>query len=1137
MMEGDARCRLVALFCYILCLHSLAIFFFTSGFLLTRTELPEFSTCSDIAKSPCFGETMDFSGTVSSEKVTGNCDDIVGDKAFCSQNGTIPEPTGGGGSEDKLSKECWTKPAIKRAVIIIIDALRFDFVAPSSSFPGESQPWMDKLQVLQQLSREENCSARIFKFVADPPTTTLQRLKGLTTGGLPTFVDIGHSFGAPAIVEDNLINQLVRAGKKVRMMGDDTWMKLFPSHFSVAHPFDSFNVKDLHTVDDGVIREIFPALLETDWNVLIGHFLGVDHVGHIFGVESPLMVEKLEQYNRVIEEIVAVLKNQSGPGGLHEDTMLLVLGDHGQTLNGDHGGGTSEEVETALFALSMRESPGRLPLDLQSSTCTISTEVKAGRSQCITTFPQLDFASTMAALLGVPFPFGSVGRVNTELYALAASTWPLPSEVGHLSEALVPVWLERFNHVLCMNSWQVKRYLDAYTASSIRGFPSAEFAHVQSLYDKAQTSPHFLHTDHPRLKRNDSGSDLSKFNEYSSETVTRLIDSIQSNLVYLLAAADLARTQWTQFEDEWMVIGLILLVTSMVIHGVALSRAMRLTQRILLSEDRDSEVQNRLHELFPLRRMLLACGGVAVTAGVIWGLQMTIRWLKSPLAAAISHGQTNIIITALILIASVVAYVMPIYGVGQVQSDQSVLGRGQTIGTSSQDQWTCVKSYMAVLSVGLHACGLLSNSYILSEGQVVCFLLATSGILYLRQAIQSGCKVPQAILFLILNAGMASVGLFEIFKDPATIASSSLIDDYVPASYSLQQFVTLACAALITTVLPLFSLARLILRRARTILRLQSLYWATAVTIPLAYSLLVIHWFTMDLVSSMVVEIPQSVKEFSRLLCPQLVYLVSLMLLIFTIISMTLNARGNVSTSYRDHLVEGIVSMLAGISGTIILLLGRKGPTIVLLAVLEVWCLLDLQGVEDLNQRKKEADKGLDHQDEHLNGRSLGSYFGAAVDWNLVAVQLFFCTGHRCTFDGLHYTAAFVGFDEFYFYRQGALLAADTFGSSHILPVIGLPLLVTAAAVAQSNPSFSDGSFFSLEVAKVYLCYGLVRTILTAVTTVCVTLQRRHLMVWGLFAPKYVFDALGLLVIDGFIVIAAIFYFSLFSRKARLKMQ
>lgn len=33
-------------------------------------------------------------------------------------------------------------------------------------------------------------------------------LQGLTTGGLPTFIDVGNSFGAPAIVEDNLIHQV-----------------------------------------------------------------------------------------------------------------------------------------------------------------------------------------------------------------------------------------------------------------------------------------------------------------------------------------------------------------------------------------------------------------------------------------------------------------------------------------------------------------------------------------------------------------------------------------------------------------------------------------------------------------------------------------------------------------------------------------------------------------------------------------------------------------------------------------------------------------------------------------------------------------------------------------------------------------
>lgn len=41
-----------------------------------------------------------------------------------------------------------------------------------------------------------------------------------------------------------------------------------------------------------------------------------------------------------------MLKNLSRPGGLHENTYLIVMGDHGQTLNGDHGGGTAEEVRT-----------------------------------------------------------------------------------------------------------------------------------------------------------------------------------------------------------------------------------------------------------------------------------------------------------------------------------------------------------------------------------------------------------------------------------------------------------------------------------------------------------------------------------------------------------------------------------------------------------------------------------------------------------------------------------------------------------------------------------------------------------------------------------------------------------------------
>jgi len=44
--------------------------------------------------------------------------------------------------------------------------------------------------------------------VADPPTVTMQRLKGLTTGGLPTFADISGSFGGASIDEDSWVEQL-----------------------------------------------------------------------------------------------------------------------------------------------------------------------------------------------------------------------------------------------------------------------------------------------------------------------------------------------------------------------------------------------------------------------------------------------------------------------------------------------------------------------------------------------------------------------------------------------------------------------------------------------------------------------------------------------------------------------------------------------------------------------------------------------------------------------------------------------------------------------------------------------------------------------------------------------------------------
>jgi len=58
-----------------------------------------------------------------------------------------------------------------------------------------------------------------------------------------------------------------------------------------------------------------------------------------------------------LQGVIDTLRSLSKPGGTHENTLLLVMGDHGQTLNGDHGGGTAEEVICLVFCCKVYENP------------------------------------------------------------------------------------------------------------------------------------------------------------------------------------------------------------------------------------------------------------------------------------------------------------------------------------------------------------------------------------------------------------------------------------------------------------------------------------------------------------------------------------------------------------------------------------------------------------------------------------------------------------------------------------------------------------------------------------------------------------------------------------------------------------
>lgn len=98
-------------------------------------------------------------------------------------------------------------PTHKKALIIIIDSLRFDFIAPGP-FPDYSPYHHSILTLPSLLTASQPQHSLIFNSYPDPPTTTLQRIKGLTTGSLPTFVDVGSNFGGSEIEEDTWIGQV-----------------------------------------------------------------------------------------------------------------------------------------------------------------------------------------------------------------------------------------------------------------------------------------------------------------------------------------------------------------------------------------------------------------------------------------------------------------------------------------------------------------------------------------------------------------------------------------------------------------------------------------------------------------------------------------------------------------------------------------------------------------------------------------------------------------------------------------------------------------------------------------------------------------------------------------------------------------
>lgn len=574
----------------------------------------------------------------------------------------------------------------------------------------------------------------------------------------------------------------------------------------------------------------------------------------------------------------------------------------------------------------------------------------------------------------------SIGRVSPYLYSLVGGTWDLENShirTGH-DQPDIEEWMMNYANVLCVNSWQIKRYVDLYSASSVIGFSSEDLLRVRDVYAKA--AENWMHVG----SRNVSLPDLEEqIHLYSS---------------FMASVAELARSKWTEFNLTLMGVGFAVMLVSLFVHFFS-----------------------------------------------IWRLEKL---------SSVYFG-------------------------------------------SHKNSWVSAGFICACSMIFIRACSLLSNSYILEEGKVACFLAASVGIINLRYSVMKRKMQQEAVVFIFLIFIIRLSIELGLSKE----AGGSIAMDLFP-SWMTKDKDMASLVVHIVELLPILALVVLAMLLYKSI-NWSACHWIlkclTSSTM-ICYLLIALYWAQ----ESKVFFIPSLLEGQNAYIIPRIVYAVGFaqLLSFFTVFELLGEKK---TPKGEENVVSNAVALLSAWSSTVIILSGKQGTLVALASIVGGWCIMRCRSLSSDSR-----------------GSISGILTSPVVQWNLLAVCLFFCTGHWCAFDGLRYGAAFTGFDEFILIRQAILLAIETFGFSHILPIFGLPFLVVNKNLSSPDGQ-RKGSVF-IQLSQVYLINGLITATTVTVTILCVSIQRRHLMVWGLFAPKFVFEVAGLVLTDVLTCFALFYY-------------
>jgi phosphatidylinositol glycan class O len=977
-------------------------------------------------------------------------------------------------SNFSVNETCYKLPKqYSKAVVVIIDAFRYDFAVYDKNVSVEDlKPYQNALPIINTLIEEG--SGKLFESYADPPTTTMQRLKGLTTGSIPTFIDISANFASYEISEDNIIDQLVNSGRKVVFTGDDTWLRLFPNRFTRTYAFPSFDVWDLDTVDRGVSKHLFRELsAPQNWDVLIGHYLGVDHAGHKYGPIHSEMRRKLKEMNLVIEKLV---------DDLPEDCVLFVMGDHGMTLTGDHGGDSDDELSAALFIYSKRES--RPPDDGEKRLANDGGETRSNKVN------QVDFVPTFSLLMGLPIPFSNIGKVIYNVFVPNAS---------------------RQLQYLKINVDQVFTYLSKYRTSHEKALPQTTFERIENM--------------------------TMAFRGKKAMRPSEVEDVLQLGVDLLSNAKAMCQATFIEFD------------LTHIWRGLTMS-SLHISIMVVLSLDK----------IF-LRSVVNPKLFVNLTISFLLGAGLSLLTTQQHE----DQFKTSYILTVF------AAITLPVCGLNILWRIRHSIGQVISAVMANTDAFSLFH-----ILLGFIVCvSLFSNSYVVEEGHIYSFCVISSFVAHLLQShfvlsskknvfiamYMLGIIKCTTIYFRCREEQQSYCEVTDFHKPIGTLPAS------VSRTYKNWRFFSTILAVVLVAVLPNVWLRRcgnlngmalpvLIAKYIPTIVGLALVFqWAlqkfpeemAAKLLPWQHNFLAQFVYAVSLVSIILVLarphltflVDNAAKKQSTEV-PKL-YEEGAVKTYFNLMKTNWKEHFTVASSKANSKVT-VFGLGAGISAAFVvvgiflaflsmLILGDGLCPSMWLAAASMTFYLYLTSSQRLVKATSIGDL------MHVPWTSV-------IGWALLEGLYFYGTGHQPTFPSIQWGAAFVGFSgtnyggsDFLgisFWLPALLIGWNTFVSRLWFGFM-LPLLLVApftvfmtvpsarelcAKNLANDESLAQGETVLIEQrdeAKSHmfrLCvkYSVILGIRMLTSMLAATHLRRHLMVWKIFAPRFMFEAVGFAV-------------------------